>query len=293
MAVSAVTRSDLARLERSEKATEIAFVLPCMVFLAVFFFYPVSSFLVRGFFGPDFTFAFYAKALQSPIYLSILWRTLEVAFLTTICCLLLGYPVAYVMAHCSGRTKAIVLVLVLVPLWTNILVRMFGWLALLGRAGVFNTNLMAAGLIDEPIPMLYNRFAVVLGMTHIMLPYMILPCYSIMTNIPGNLLDAAANLGAPPRRAFWRVYFPLSLPGVGAGCLLVFIISSGFFITPEILGGARDVILPQIIEEQINEALNWSFGAALSGLLMIVTVTLYVLYERLMSVERIHGDKAQ
>ncbi len=283
--------ADFARLERRERMILFAFLLPAIVVLVVFFVIPLITFLWQSLFDPDFTLEHYVRAFTRPIYVKILWRTLLVSTYTAIGCLVIGYPVAFVMAHSSGWLRMAVVALVLIPFWTNILVRMFAWMALLGRHGVFNENLIALGIIDRPIPMLFNEFSVLVGMIHFMLPYMILPIYSVMTGIPRDLTDAAANLGANAYRAFWRVYFPLSLPGVGAGCLLVFIISLGFFVTPALLGGPKNTMLAQIIELEISDTLNWGFGAALSTILLTVTIALYALYDRLMSVERIYEGK--
>ena len=281
MAVAQIDQARLTRLEWTQKATLLAFVVPCVLFLLVFFFLPVAAFLLRGVLDPDFTLVHYKRAFTDGIYLTILWRTLLISFLTTICCFVLGYPVAYVLAHASDRVRAIVLALVLIPFWTSILVRVFAWIALLGRNGVINSALMGAGIIEDPLPMLYNTFSVLLGMTHVMLPYMILPCYSVMQNIPRDLTDAAENLGATPWRAFVRIYLPLSLPGIAAGSLLVFIVSGGFFITPALMGGPKGIILSQLIEQEVADATNWAFASALSGILLIVTLVLYVAYDRL------------
>lgn len=193
------------------------------------------------------------------------------------------------MAHATGKVKITIIAFVLIPFWTSVLVRMFAWMALLGRDGVINRALFHLGLIDQPVEMLFTQFAVLVGMVHYMLPYMILPIYAVMTGIPKNLMDAAANLGAPPHKVFWRVYFPLSLPGIGAGGLLVFIISMGFYVTPALLGGAKDVMLAQIIEQQISDTLNWGFAAALSTILLAVTIVLFLFYDRLISPEKIYG----
>lgn len=285
----ALNAGHLRRLERREQYVQFNFLIPCLFFLLLFFFLPIGFFLSRSLFDPGFTIEHYVKAFSRPLYMAILWKTLKLSFYTTLVCLVLAYPVAFVMAHARGKLKLAILILVLIPFWTNILVRMFAWLALLGSNGVINTNLMTLGLIDEPLHLLYNFFSVILGMTHYMLPFMILPIYSVMAAIPSNLTDAAANLGASPWRAFLRVYLPLSLPGIGAGCLLVFILSLGFFITPALMGGPRDTMFAQIIEIQINQMLDWGFAAALSTILLVITIALYLVYDRLLSVEKIYG----
>jgi ABC-type spermidine/putrescine transport system permease subunit I len=251
----------------------------------LFFFLPVAAFLLRGVFDPSFTLKHYRTALTEGVYLTILWRTLAISGATTLCCLALGYPVAYAIARASGRMRALALALVLIPFWTSILVRVFAWIALLGRNGVINSALMALGIIQSPIPMLYNTFAVLIGMTHVMLPYMILPCYAVMRNIPLELTAAAANLGATPAQAFRRIFMPLSVPGAAAGALLVFIVSGGFFVTPALMGGSSGMLVSQLIEQEVANATDWSFASALSGLLLTVTMALYVVYDRLVPLE--------
>ncbi|MCH8996634.1 MAG: ABC transporter permease [Proteobacteria bacterium] len=281
----------LSRLERNEKLILFAFLLPTLALLAVFFFYPMLSFLAQSIFDPDFTLKHFEKSFGRPVYLRILWKTLKVSAWTTVSCFAIGYPVAFVMAHATGKTKITIVAFVLIPFWTSVLVRMFAWMALLGRDGVINRALIHINLIDQPLEMLFTQFAVLVGMVHYMLPYMILPIFAVMMGIPRNLMDAAANLGAPPHKVFWRVYFPLSLPGIGAGGLLVFIISMGFYVTPALLGGAKDVLLAQIIEQQISDTLNWGFAAALSVILLTVTIVLFFLYDRLISPEKIYGGE--
>lgn len=288
---SCLNAAEFRRLSRREKWIQLNFLVPCLLFLVLFFFIPLAMFLSNAFFDPGFTTEHFEKALTRPLYINTLVKTLNLSLTTTIVCVILAYPVAFMIAHSSGKVKAAILILVLIPFWTNILVRMFAWLAILGRNGLINSNLIAVGLIDEPISLLYNYFSVVLGMTHYMLPFMILPIYSVMAAIPTNLTDAAANLGATPFRAFLRVFLPLSLPGVGAGCLLVFILSLGFFITPALMGGPKDTMFAQIIEIQINQMLNWGFAAALSTILLVLTIVLYVVYDRLLGVDRIYGTE--
>ncbi len=290
-ALQGASEKDLSKLERNEKLALFAFLAPALFLLAVFFLYPMVSFLAQSIFDPNFTLEHFSKAVGRPVYLKILLKTLKISAWTTILCFAIGYPVAFVMAHATGKMKITIIAFVLIPFWTSVLVRMFAWMALLGRDGVINRALFHIGLIDQPVEMLFTQFAVLVGMVHYMLPYMILPIYAVMTGIPRNLMDAAANLGAPPGKVFWWVYFPLSLPGIGAGGLLVFIISMGFYVTPALLGGAKDVMLAQIIEQQISDTLNWGFAAALSAILLAVTIVLFFFYDRLISPEKIYGGE--
>ena len=283
----------LARLEGWEKLTFFAFLLPALVLLCSLFIYPLITFLLTSFFDPSFTLKYYAKALTRPVYLRILKATIEISGLTTLGTLLLGYPVAYLFANVSPKVRMLLVPFVLLPFWTSVLVRMFAWMALLGSHGVFNNMLQGLGIISSPLPMLFNRFAVLVGMIHFMLPYMILPTYSVMSGIPNELMQAANNLGAGPYRSFLRVYLPLSLPGAGAGCLLVFIISLAFYVTPALLGGIRETMIAQIIEQQISEFFTWQFAAALSAILLAMTIALYLIYTRILGAERIYEGKTK
>jgi ABC-type spermidine/putrescine transport system permease subunit I len=285
------TVKQLARLQRREQVKLFMFVVPALLVLVGFFVYPLILFLLNSLFDPAFTTKHYVRLFTRPVYLRILRVTFEAAFFTTIGTLILGYPVAYLLANVAGKIRPLLLTLVVVPFWTSVLVRTYGWMALLGNNGIINRMLQDTGIITNPLSLLFNRTGVLIGMIHVMLPYMVLPIYSVMWGIPHEYMQAAANLGASPFRSLLRVYLPLSLPGVGAGCLLVFIISLGFFITPALLGGLRDTMIAQIIEQEIREVFNWGFAAALSTLLLVVTLVLYLLYSRIMSVERIYEGK--
>lgn len=279
----------LARLERWEKVTVFAFIAPALVLLVCFFVYPLVVFLFNSLWDPSFTTAHYVKAFTHPVFLRIFRVTFEISIMTTLGALLIGYPVAYLFSHVSTTTRNILIPLVLFPFWTSILVRMYAWMVLLGHHGVINQLLIRGDIISAPLPMLFNRFSVLVGMIHFMLPYMILTLYSVMSGIPRELTQAAASLGAPPYKQFFRIYLPLSMPGIGAGCLLVFILAVAFFVTPALLGGIKDTMISQVIQQEIEDSLNWGFGAALSMLLMIVTTSLYLIYNRVMSIERIQG----
>ncbi len=268
-------------LERRDNLVLLLFLLPCTLLLVLVFFLPLVQFLSRAFLDPDPTLRHFRRLVASPEYLAVLGRTLRVSAITTTCCVVLGYPLAYVIATASSWTRAALLALVLIPFWTSVLVRMFAWMALLGTYGVVNGALMAAGLVTEPLRLLFTETAVVIGMTHYLLPYMILPCVAVMSAIPPNLMLAAEGLGAPRWRAVLRIYMPLSVTGLSAGCLLVFIISLGFFVTPALLGGPGDVMLAQLIEHQASQQLDWGMAAALSVVLLAVTMLLYAAYARL------------
>jgi putative spermidine/putrescine transport system permease protein len=282
----------LAKLERREKLIYFAFVAPLLVYLAFFFIYPLLSFLPTSFYYEDaFSFEKYVRAFTKPVYLRILRISFTIAGSTTLITLILAYPVAYLFTNTSGKIKGIITVFIILPFWTSIIVRMYAWMSLLGHNGIFNRLFMEGGIISEPIPMMFNRFGVLVGMVHFMLPYMVLSIYAVMSGIPPVYMQAGANLGAPPLRRFIKIYLPLSMPGVGAGCLLVFILALAFYITPALLGGLKDTMIAQIIEQQMKETFDWPFAAALSTILIIVTTTLYVIYNKVMSIERIYEGK--
>ena len=222
------------------------------------------------------------------IYLPLLGRTLAVSLSITVLCLLLGYPVAYLIANAPSRRANLLLLLVLVPFWTSLLVRTTSWIVLLQTQGVINDALVALGLISEEnrIAMIYNMTGTVVAMTHVLLPFMVLPLYSVMRNIPPLYMNAAASLGASFPKAFWRVYWPQSLPGVGAGSLLVFILAIGYYITPELVGGRSGQLISNMIAYHMQQSLNWGLAAALSAILLGCVFVIYLLYDRVVGIER-------
>ena len=222
------------------------------------------------------------------IYLRLFGRTLLVSSTITILCLLLGYPIAHLIARAPPRRAGLLLVLVLVPFWTSLLVRTTSWIVLLQTQGVINDLLVAVGLVsdDGRLAMVYNMTGTIIAMTHVLLPFMVLPLYSVMRGIPPTHMSAAASLGATPLQAFLRVYWPQSLPGVGAGALLVFILSIGFYITPALVGGSDGQLISNMIAYHMQTSLNWGLAGALGGILLVGVLALYMVYDRLVGVER-------
>ncbi len=222
------------------------------------------------------------------IYLRLFWRTLMVSGVITLLCLLLGYPIAHLIANSPARRANLLLVLVLVPFWTSLLVRTTAWIVLLQTQGVLNDLLVAIGLVsdDGRLAMVYNMTGTIVAMTHVLLPFMVLPLYSVMRGIPRDHMNAAASLGATSRQAFLRVYWPQSLPGVGAGSLLVFILAIGYYITPALVGGSDGQLISNMIAYHMQTSLNWGLAAALGGVLLAGVLALYALYDRLVGVER-------
>ena len=221
--------------------------------------------------------------------MSLLWRTLVVSAVITALCLLLGYPVAHLIAHAPARRANLLLALVLVPFWTSLLVRTTAWIVLLQTQGVVNDLLLAVGLIGEDgrLAMIYNMTGTIIAMTHVLLPFMVLPLYSVMRAIPPRYMNAAASLGATPAQAFRRVYWPQTLPGVGAGSLLVFILAIGYYITPALVGGSSGQLISNMVAYHMQTSLNWGLAAALGGILLAGVLALYLLYDRLVGVERL------
>lgn len=205
------------------------------------------------------------------VFLTVFQRTFGISFIVTLCCLALGYPVAYLLAGAKPRVASVMMLAVLIPFWTALLVRTSAWVVLLQRDGVVNNLLQWLGLIDHPLTLVFNRTGTYIALVHVLLPFMILPIYSLMTGIRKDTVRAAVSLGASPLAAFWRVYFPQTLPGVASGCLLVFVTAIGFYITPALIGGAGDQMIGYFIAHFITETANWPMGAALGGLLLFIT----------------------
>jgi ABC-type spermidine/putrescine transport system permease subunit I len=229
--------------------------------------------LSRSVAEPSWTLANYIRLSTDPVFLRVLVSTLITAAIVTACTIVLGYPVAFVIARSRPAAARTVLAIVLLPFWTSVLVRSYAWMVLLGRHGLINEALAAAGVIASPLRLLNTSFAVYVAMIHIMLPYAILPLASVLRQIDGALLRAAAGLGANPWDVFRQVVLPLSLPGVVVGMVLVFVLSLGFYITPALVGGPRDTMLAMLIAQQID-LLNWPYAAALSTTLLVVALAL-------------------
>ncbi len=224
---------------------------------------------------------------QQAIYLDIFARTFTIGAGVTLLCLLLGYPLAYKLATLPTRISNLLMILVLLPFWTSLLVRTAAWVVLLQREGPINGVLQALGLTDHPLQLVYNRFGLYVAMTHVLLPFMVLPLYSVMRGIPPQYMRAAASLGAEPLRAFLKVYLPQTVPGIGAGCLLVFILAIGYYITPALVGGTNDQMVSYFVAFFTNQTINWGMAAALGAVLLAATLVLFALYARLVGLDRL------
>ncbi len=230
---------------------------------------------------------------EEALYLDVLGRTFWMSLLVTGFCLLLGFPVAYLMANLPAKHSNRLMIFVLLPFWTSVLVRVAAWIVLLQNEGLINKALMGLGLTDAPQQLLFNRIGVYVAMVHILLPFMVLPLYSVMKGISPVYMRAAISLGCPPFRSFWKIYFPQTLPGVGAGSLLVFIMSMGYYITPALLGGPQEQMLSYFIAFYTNQTINWGMAAALSAVLLAATLLLYLVYSRYLGPTRANASQAR
>ena len=219
----------------------------------------------------------------------IMFRTFLIAAIVTAACATIGLPYAMLAAALTGWKRSALLLAVLVPLWTSLLVRTTAWFVLLQNEGLINDALQALGLIDSPLPLIFNRLGVVIAMTHVLLPFMVLPIYSVLLSVPRNLMQAAASMGASPLRAFWRVLLPLSLPGLLSGSLLVFMVAIGYYITPALVGGANDQMISSVIAFYATGTANWGLAGALGLILLLVTTILYLVYGRLSKSPQLPG----
>jgi putative spermidine/putrescine transport system permease protein len=273
--------------ERRETQRHLLLLLPALVLLALLFAYPLLGIVNRSVYKAGYTLDFYRQIFRVSVYLQVLGATFKVSAVVTIVCLALGYPLAYMLATRRPRTAQLLMIIVVLPFFTSIIVRTYAWMVLLGRNGIVNQYLIALGLTDKPLPLLYNQAGVVIGMSYVLLPYMVLTVYSVMRGIDPGLVRAAHSLGASRMQAFRRVFLPLSLPGIAGGTLLVFILSLGFFITPALMGGPGDMMIAMLIEREVEITLNWSFASALAVVLLALTLVGFAGYNRIVRLERI------
>ncbi|UOY92597.1 ABC transporter permease [Ectobacillus sp. JY-23] len=260
---------------------------PAIIWLLLFFLVPLLfvmafSFFQRGTYGEvvtSLTFENVTRVFQS-LYIKVLWETVKVAVITTILCLLIGYPFAYTVTIVDRKWQSTLLLLVTIPFWINFLVRSYAWIVILRSQGLVNTVLLQLGIINEPLSLLYNTPAVILGMVYSLLPFMVLPIYASIEQLDKRKLEAAYDLGATPLRAFWNVTLPLTMPGVATGSVLVFVSSIGMFVVSDVLGGSKVSLIGNVIQNQFLGARDWPFGSALSLVLVLSTILLIYLYYR-------------
>ena len=249
--------------------------LPALVLLVLFFVVPVLILLSRSVTEPVLGFGNYAALLGSSTYLKIFFNTFAVSALVTVVSLAIGFPVAWVLAIMPARLASIVFAILLLSMWTNLLARTYAWMVLLQRTGVVNKTLMSLGIIDQPLPLVNNLTGVTIGMTYIMLPFIIIPLYGVIRKIDPAILQAASLCGATRLQALIRILIPLAAPGMISGALMVFVMSLGYFVTPALLGGTANMMLAELIAQFVQSLVNWGMGGAAALVLLVVTLTLY------------------
>ena len=262
---------------------------PPSVVLTLLFVLPIGLMLVTSLTDPRVSFAHYQRIFTVPVYTQVMLNTFVTSLIVTALCLVLGYPVAYVMARRTDWVSTLLLTIVAMSFWTGFLVRTYAWLVILGSKGPAVAAYHALGFGGPAPKLLFTSFASTLGMTHILLPYMILALFAVMKKIEPDHLKAAASLGARPRAAFAEVFLPLSLPGVVNGSLLVFVTCLGFFVTPILLGTPRDMMISQLINQQLEELLAWGFASALAVILLVATGLILAVYNRFAGLDRLWG----
>lgn len=291
-ALSEMTRARAERrLPSVGRGSGLVALLPAALFLSVFFMYPLLDIFRRSVYHDGFTLEYYRRIVAEDTYATVFVMTLEVAAVVTLACLALGYPLAYFLNGRSPRMRRLLMMLVIFPFFTSVVVRTFAWMALLGRNGMASQYLQWLGLIDVPLKILYTKTAVIVGMTYILLPVMVLTLYSVMSGIDVGLLRAAYGLGASRFYAFVRVFLPLTLAGVAAGTLLVFIMSLGFFITPALLGGPSDVMIGMLVARDVEITNDWSFASALATVLLGITVAGFILCSRFVRLNQLFAAR--
>lgn len=265
---------ELKRQSVWEKRWLLSLATPAIIGIVAVIVIPVGWLFYLSFVGGDgqFTFDNYHKMIKYKSYFRVFVTTFEVSVLTTIICIALGYPLAYFLASLPSKLAGIFMLTVLLPFWTSLLVRTYAWLVLLQKKGIINEIAISAGLWETPIKLVHNMTGTLIGMAHIMLPFLVLPLYSSMKKIDRDLMHAASNLGASPIQAFWQIYFPLSRSGMVAGSLIVFVLCLGFYVTPAVLGGGRVVMVATQITAILENQFDWGAASALGVVLLVVTL---------------------
>lgn len=273
-------------------------LLPALLWVTVFFALPMVIIVVYSFSRSDgfggiafsFTLENYARYANSMLFRQATWNSLRLAVEITVVTLALAYPVAYFIAVAAGRFRNVLLTLLLIPWWVSILVKNFAWIAILSDHGLVNRLLDAIGLVTTPVRLAYTEFAVIIGLVHVLVPFMVLPIYAALERMDLRLLEAARNLGANPVRTFFAVTLPLSLPGVAGGCIMTFILAFGAYVTPVLLGSPRNQMVANVIADQFLGAFNWPLGAAISIVVLVAMLILVGVFNRLIGLDRLFGQ---
>ena len=270
----------------SETGGYTLLILAPLAVMIVLFAYPFAALALRSFSSPNGPFGHYIDLFEDVTFQIALWNTFLYAFVTATVTTLLGYPVALLLASVNRSLANVLLLLVMVPFWTSVVVRCYAWIVLLGRHGVMNESLLQVGLLNTPLQLVFNGIGVIIGMVHIMLPYMVLPIFGTMTRLNKEILAAADSLGATRMQSFFRVLLPLTMSGIVGGFTLVFVISLGFFVTPALLGGPRNLVAAMVIRDQVTRQLAWDEAAAVSVVLLVITTGTFLVAARIFGLKR-------
>ncbi|MBR2690373.1 MAG: ABC transporter permease [Aquamicrobium sp.] len=281
----AISHPDISASTRAPSG--FAYALPALLLLGLFFVVPVMMLLVRSVLEPQPGFGNYVELLGSSTYLRIFFNTFLVSAVVTLLSVLIGFPVAWMLAIMPSRWAAVLFAIIVLSMWTNLLARTYAWMVLLQRTGLINKTLMNLGLIDQPLALVNNLTGVTIGMVYIMLPFVILPLRGVIRNIDPAILQAASVCGATRWQSLVRVLIPLALPGVVAGALMVFVMSLGYFVTPALLGGTSNMMLAEMIAQFVQSLVNWGMGGAAAFVLLVVTLAIYAVQLRLFGAGRI------
>jgi len=276
-----------------EQRLLLSLATPALLAVIAIIVIPVGWLFYLSFIGNDgqFTLEHYRKMIEYKSYARVFVTTFQVSFLTTLLCILIGYPLAYFLAILPQRIAGFFMLAVLLPFWTSLLVRTYAWLVLLQKNGILNDFAISAGLWETPIKLVHNMTGTLIGMAHIMLPFLVLPLYGSMRKIERDMMHAAANLGATPIQAFWKVYFPLSLSGMVAGSLIVFVLCLGFYVTPAVLGGGRVVMVATQITAILENQFNWGAASALGVVLLVATLVILYAASKLLKLDTVMFGK--
>ena len=277
--------------QRREQRLMLALALPALLVILLLVVLPVGWLAWQSVYHNGFTLENYRRIWSEDIYWRSFALTFQISLLVTLLALLLGYPIAYAASVAPKRWGIIILALVVLPFWTSVLVRAYAWLALLQRTGVINQLLRQIGVIDEPLALVHNTFGTVVATLHILLPFMVLPLYATMQQIPRDLMQAGASLGAGPMLTFWRIFVPLSLPGVLAGSTLVFVLALGFYITPELLGGGRTIMISMLVSRNVELYDQWGAASAVGVVLLVAVGVIFFAVSRFIPLDRVLGQK--
>ncbi|PSH65743.1 ABC transporter permease [Phyllobacterium brassicacearum] len=292
MSVMTSTTSFAPELRQRRRPSGFAYIAPALLLIALFFIVPIASLLLRSVLEPTPGLSNYAELFGSWTYVRIFANTFLVSALVTLLSVIIGFPVAWLLAIIPNRWGSVLFAIILLSMWTNLLARTYAWMVLLQRTGVINKTLINLGLIDQPLVMVNNLTGVTIGMTYIMLPFIILPLRGVIKDIEPGILQAAALCGATKWQCLWGVLIPLALPGIASGALMVFVMSLGYFVTPALLGGTANMMVAEMIAQFVQSLVNWGMGGAAALVLLVVTLLLYAIQLRLFGVGRI-GQEGQ